>query len=369
MLAATLLFFAILYALFFFALFCGIRRLKRRQRVASLAQKPTFSILVAARNEEANVPTLLASFEELEYPSDLFEVIVIDDQSTDATSAEVEKFNASYKLTLIQQKTAGVASKKSALAKGVQVATGEFIAVTDADCRVPKAWLNAFAAEISRGAEVVAAPVFYSMKKATFFQKVVAIDFMSLISFGAGLIGINRPVICNGANFCYAKSAFLEVDGFAGVDAIASGDDDLLLQKFAVAKKPISYAWQASALVETSAPETPTAFLRQRKRWGSKGASYPNVFNRLVMFFMFFSSVVWAIAIVLLLTSPSLQIVATATICLKILAEIPVMIEAKKLFRPAKFWRLVPIVTLLQIPYVIGVGIWASFGSYTWKES
>jgi len=58
-------------------------------------------------------------------------------------------------------------------------------------------------------------------------------EFSYLIGIGAAFIGNNRASTCNGANFAYRKDIFYEVGGFKGIDDLASGDDELLLQKVA----------------------------------------------------------------------------------------------------------------------------------------
>jgi len=92
---------------------------------------------------------------------------------------------------------------------------------------------------------------------------------------GASFIGNNRASTCNGANFAYRKDTFYEVGGFKGIDDLASGDDELLLQKVAE-KYPgkIAFLKLREAIVYTHAKANLNEFLNQRRRWASKSTKY-----------------------------------------------------------------------------------------------
>jgi cellulose synthase/poly-beta-1,6-N-acetylglucosamine synthase-like glycosyltransferase len=360
----------VFYVILFLGIKLGINRSKKVQERANTKRITSFSIIISARNEAKNIPSLLKSIESLEYPKEAFEVILIDDRSTDDTRAVAEQFVSRFPLKVLLQTDAQLAPKKSAIGMGIQQSSHDVIVTTDADCVVTPLWLATLNTFYIHGADVVAAPVKYKLSvKSSLFYHLVSIDFMSLISFGAGLIGLKWPIICNGANFSYRKTSFYLVDGFSGIDHIASGDDDLLLQKFHLAKQHIAYCWQNSALVETSGPQTLTAFVNQRKRWGSKGASYPAWQSRLVMYFIYIVHLSLIVALIQAVLGNLSFIYLISLIFVKFLVELPIMIEAKKLFNPNKFWRYIPSLFFLQTPYVLLIGPLATFGTYQWKKN
>src|SRR6202012_3482401 len=92
---------------------------------------------------------------------------------------------------------------------------------------------------------------------------------------GAALIGNGQASTCNGANLAYRKDVFYAVGGFKGIDDLASGDDELLLQKVAE-KYPgkIGFLKSYDAIVYTHAKHTLKEFLQQRRRWASKSVKY-----------------------------------------------------------------------------------------------
>ena len=101
------------------------------------------SVVIACRNEETNIPHLLNDIRQQDYPPELFEVIIINDNSTDATLSAVSDFANMKNLRIIDN--AGI-GKKLALRTGIKEAAGEYILTTDADCRVKRSWIKTIAA-------------------------------------------------------------------------------------------------------------------------------------------------------------------------------------------------------------------------------
>ena len=106
------------------------------------------------------------------------------------------------------------------------------------------------------------------------------LEFSYLIGIGAAFIGNGRASTCNGANLAYRKDVFYQVGGFTGIDDLASGDDELLLQK--VAERfagRIGFLKHFDAVVYTHAKPTLADFLQQRRRWASKSVKYKDKKN------------------------------------------------------------------------------------------
>ena len=93
----------------------------------------------------------LQSIQQLNYPAHLFEVIVVDDFSDDATVATAKQ-HAGVKLIELKEtlKEKINSYKKKAIEVGVEQAAGDFIVTTDADCAVPANWLRNFASIIEQ---------------------------------------------------------------------------------------------------------------------------------------------------------------------------------------------------------------------------
>ena len=193
------------------------------------SQFPTtnISIIIPARNEEHNIENCLQSISQNTYPTDLFEIIVVDDHSKDGTAAVVKKY-ASQNVKLISLSdhisTKINSYKKKAIEIAVAQATGTLIITTDADCIVPTKWLQTIAAFYEeKNPAFIAAPVAIDCGW-SFIQIFQSLDFMTLQGITAAVVNKKQMTMCNGANMAYERAAFYEVGGFAGIDIIAAGN-------------------------------------------------------------------------------------------------------------------------------------------------
>ncbi|QNP52299.1 glycosyltransferase [Hymenobacter qilianensis] len=245
-----------------------------------VADEPRFSVLVAARNEALTLPCLLDDLAEQTLSAARFEVIVVDDDSTDDTAAIVQAAAArsSFALRLIQlQAQPGAPTgKKAALQAALSVARAPWVVCTDADCRVGHDWLSSYNTLIQADMAVqfVSGPVLLTGGN-SLLNNLMGLEFAGLIGVGAASIGRGQPTMCNGANLAYRRDAFAAVQGFAGNEHVASGDDEFLLHKLhAVFPGSILFLKTPHAIVRTSRPPTLRALLAQRVRWASKWRHY-----------------------------------------------------------------------------------------------
>ena len=252
------------------------------------------SVIVPARNEEANIHACLRSLLAQSYPSDLYEIIVVDDFSTDGTAASVSAVQDTRVRLLRMQDVPGMeahtSSKKKAIARGVSMARNVLILTTDADCTCPPEWLRTMAAcQSATQAVFLAAPVRYGEGKGL-LHAFETLDFMTLQGITIAAASNGMHVMSNGANLGYLKGAFDALGGFSGVDHIASGDDMLLQQKFMAAHPSrVTYCTAPSAIVTTKGAGSWRAFIRQRIRWASKARHYkePGLLFILVVVYLF----------------------------------------------------------------------------------
>src|SRR5688500_8028883 len=161
------------------------------------------SIVIAARNEEANIAHLLGSLEQQVYPRELFEVIVVDDHSTDTTAHIVKQFP---RVKLISLKDDNINSyKKKAIETGIGTATGSLIVTTDADCSCKPGWLNTIVGFYEEKKPVlIVAPVVIECNDSV-LQIFQALDFMVLQGITAAAVFKKKLSMCNGANLAYKK--------------------------------------------------------------------------------------------------------------------------------------------------------------------
>ena len=268
-------------------------------KVLDLKPKTKFTIIIPFRNEAQNLPHLIASIQKLSYPKNLYEIILVDDHSEDESLKIIDtkliknKSKVTTNIRIIQNQKVSNSPKKDAITTAIAIANFEWIITTDADCVLPKYWLETYDEFIqTENPQCIAAPVAY-LNNNSFFKRFQALDFMSLQGASIGGFGINQPFLCNGANFAYRKSTFNTIKGFEGNTKIASGDDIFLLEKF---KKydtsKVKYLKSQNAIVYTNPVSNLKQLISQRLRWASKTSHNPNLVSKLLGLVIIFGNLV-----------------------------------------------------------------------------
>lgn len=258
-----------------------------------LKPKTKFSVIVPFRNEEKNLPALLESISKLNYPTRLFEIIFVDDDSDDASVKVLDTIPIKIGITrtdisIIKTQRITNSPKKDAITLGISQAKYDWIVTTDADCDLPRFWLDSFDEYIqSHQPEFIVAPVIYS-NETTFLNRFQLLDVLSLQGATIGGFGIGQPFLCNGANLAYKKELFETVKGFQGNDTIGSGDDIFMLEK-AVKHciQKVKYLKCEQAIVSTLSQPNFDALVSQRVRWAAKSAAYSNWYGKLISIIVF----------------------------------------------------------------------------------
>jgi cellulose synthase/poly-beta-1,6-N-acetylglucosamine synthase-like glycosyltransferase len=335
----------------------------------SFTATTSFTILIPARNEEKNIADCLQSIQQLNYPKELIEVIVIDDFSDDATFATAKQFDGVKVVELkniIHEKINSY--KKKAIEVGIDKATGSYIVTTDADCTVPNNWLRNFAYLIQQKPTVfIAAPV--AMKEEDSLVKIFqSLDFLSLQGITAASVGAGFHSMCNGANLCYSKDAFYTVDGFKGVDHIASGDDMLLMHKlYSRFPNEVHYCKAADSIVLTNPVETVAEFFRQRIRWASKAAQYDDKRIFSVLLLVYLLNVSFVVLFIAAFFISSLWLLLAASLAFKTIVELVFLIPVAGFYKKEKLLWWFPFAQPFHIIYTVVAGWLGKFGKYEWK--
>jgi poly-beta-1,6-N-acetyl-D-glucosamine synthase len=229
------------------------------------------SVIVACKNEEKSLPSLLNSIALQDYPHDLFEVLIVNDNSADKTSDIASGFNWSGNIRTIDNKAEG---KKQALRTGIVVARGNLIITTDADCTAGKSWIRTIAGYYEmNNPDLIICPVQIKADRG-FFGKFIELEFMGLQGITTGTALSDKGTMCNGANLAFTREAYNNHSDNLH-DEINSGDDIFLLHS--LKREPdskISWLESPDALITTDSPLTLGSFLKQRSRWLSKGKVY-----------------------------------------------------------------------------------------------
>jgi cellulose synthase/poly-beta-1,6-N-acetylglucosamine synthase-like glycosyltransferase len=328
--------------------------------------KTSISIIIPARNEEGDIGVLLQSLQGQDYPKKLFEIIVIDDNSTDATSELVKKF---ADVKLIQLKEDGINSyKKKAIETGIVAATGELIITTDADCIAGPKWLSTIAAfKEEKKSVFIAAPVVINCNS-SIVQLFQAMDFMILQGITGASVHKNIHSMCNGANLAYERKIFYEVNGFSGVDHIASGDDMLLMHKiWKQYPDRVHYLKSKDAIVSTQPMKTWKAFFNQRIRWASKARNYDDKRIIAVLLLVYFFNLSFLALGIAGFFCYHYWLYLTGLWIAKTLIEFPFFLSVSRFFNKQWAAKLFFFFQPLHILYTIISGLFGQFGKYEWK--
>ena len=243
-----------------------------------------FSVIIPFRNEANNIPHLLYSIAGLAYQKNFFEIILVDDDSSDDSVKLINEFaakNSDLDIQLLKNIRSSNSPKKDAISIAIPKAKYDWIISTDADCILPPLWLASFNTSIIvNKPNMVVAPVSFK-SNSPFLSQFQLIDFLSMQGSTIGGFGIQQPFMANGANLAYRKDLFLKLNGFEDNNFIASGDDVFLLENFvAHDKSKVLFLKNIEALVKTFPTKTWAELIQQRKRWAAKATHFKNPFAK-----------------------------------------------------------------------------------------
>lgn len=368
-----MLVFAILYAILIENYRRWFLQVKPFQSTVPVDFSISFSVIIPARNEAASISQTLLSVLQQQYDSAMFEVIVVDDFSTDDTAVLVQQLQQDYpNLTLIRLQdhlhTRLNSYKKKAIALAIAQAKGDYIITTDADCQVQPLWLQQYASIIQqKGSIFIAAPVAY-INDGSFVSIFQCLDFLSLQGITIAAVHAGFHAMCNGANLAYTKAVFYEVGGFEGIDKIASGDDMMLMHKI-YKQHPTSVHFLASesAIVRTAPMPTWGAFFNQRIRWASKADQFRDKRIFWVLVFVYLLNVSLFILPLLSFWYGYAMGYWIIMLGVKTIIELRLMLPVARFFKQQNLLWWFPAMQPFHIFYTVIAGWLGKFGTYTWK--
>ena len=326
----------------------------------------TFSLIVPFRNEAKVLPQLLHSFSELNYPIELFEIILVDDDSDDGFQIETDFAD----ISILKNIRKSSSPKKDAIETAIQHAKYSWIVTTDADCLIPENWLKTLDAFIrENNVEMVVGAVSYQANT-DFLQHFQLLEMMSLQGATIGSFGISKPFMCNGANFAYSKRLFHSLNGFADSNRIASGDDVFLLQKALLSEdfgnSKIGYLKNHDFLVLTHPCFSFQELTQQRIRWASKTTAYKSVFAKTLALFVFLGNLSIVLGLLFCLIGMIPFWDWYLLFALKIIVDFILLYQTGKFIQPRQI-RFYFLSTLLYPFFSVAVVLLSIKGNYVWK--
>ncbi len=259
--------FVLLYILDAFWLKYGLS--KCRSDLDELKYFPFVSVIVAARNEEKNILQCLNSLLQLSYPKDKFEIIIVDDRSTDNTANIIENFiQTKENFVFLQIKEEGkiLKGKQNALSIAIKKSRGEIIMLTDADCEVSPKWIETTVKNFDDNTGIVGGYTVLDSKN--WFDGIQSLDWLLNFSAVAASIGNGFPISVIGNNFSIRKKTYDEFGGYENIPFSITEDFALLQAVVKKTKYKIKFILSKNNLVKSFPCKKWSEIYRQKKRWG-----------------------------------------------------------------------------------------------------
>ena len=340
--------------------------------VPDMKDGPGVSLVVPARNEQANIDRLMESINRITYPKHKIEIVVVDDASQDETLARLRQWE--LKQSNLKSVSLSAASdfqgsfKKRALTKGIEAATNPIIVTTDADCQFNPLWVDALVEAMEKNQwTFVSGPVVYSTEENQF--PFLNMELACLVAVGAVSLKLGNPNMCNGANLAFTKKAFLEVGGYQGYEHIVSGDDEFLLHKMSH-RYPgnIGFLKTRVGIVTTDPPSSWKSLFNQRKRWASKWNAHRSVSTRLMAIAIFCFHLFFAVVFLMTLIGSYSWKLFLGQVVTKMLFEYLLITSVLRFLGKRIIWKWFFLWQMLYSFYAVFVGIAAKMGGFRWKN-
>ncbi|HET6543687.1 MAG TPA: glycosyltransferase [Chryseolinea sp.] len=326
-------------------------------------EAPLLSIIIPVRNEQAGIGHLLEDIRIQSYQN--FEVIVVNDNSSDNTAAIVLTFTSQDpRFILLASRGEG---KKVALTTGINASRGEIIVTTDGDCRIKVDWLKTVQKYFqAHGTKMVFGGV--KLEGSSFFSTLQAHEFLSLIGTGAATLWYGFPSMCNGANLAFRKAIFFEVGGYTNNLHIPSGDDEFLMRKiFQCCPDGIKFISDSKAVVNTSASPGLKEFVHQRVRWAGKWKHNVSSWNAVLAIFIFCFQLSVLLLPIVIATGWIGVGLGVSLFFLKFLAEGFFLKKIALFVKVPWKWPAFIFLQIFYPIYAVWIGLISSFSTFEWK--
>lgn len=337
-----------------------------RRRDERSTEKPFVSVVIAARNEDAYLGRCLDSLGAQTYPTDRYEILVVDDDSTDRTRQVAEQYDAVRVLSPLPA-YADYAAKKRPMASGIAEARGDLILTTDADCTTEPGWIEATVSHFTENVDVVVGYSSVAPVGQGWVHRLQAFDFFAMLAAAAGAIGAGSLWAATGQNLAYRKRLFDRVGGYTSVAGRASGDDVLLAQLFRKAGAQATFCFDPAGHTTTWRVESLRGLIRQRTRWASNARVQAKLNPAL---FLYVTSVLSINILPILALAAGGHIASLCLIAwgLRFLTDATITVIAARRLRVSPGLLFLPAWMLLQVPYVLIVGFAGSLLGFEWKN-
>ncbi len=358
---------ALAYLVLIAAYTWGWKRLQLKE-FAKLQNSFKLTVVVALRNESNNIETLLKSLlnqKGFEFP---YQILLVDDHSTDQTAQLLEQWANAYphQISWLQAKDKG---KKAALRQAIEASDADIILTTDADCQQQPYWLASMLMPFANPEiRLMLGPVRIE-NLAGIFGKIQALEFNSLMGATAGSAALGLPSMANGANLAFRRETYFEVADLQNGNKYASGDDLFLMHaiKTRYGAKSIGFCYSKNAIVDTKAASSFSKFVAQRIRWASKSGGYRSYSTLIPAWIVFLFNFSLTLMLVSAFFFPWIIPVASLFLILKAMADYPLLRNVAQFFDQKKILLLFIPLSLIYPFYIVFTAFAALTTNVEWK--
>jgi glycosyltransferase involved in cell wall biosynthesis len=268
----------------------------------STQKRIPISVIVCAKNEEENVKNFVPLLANQNYPD--FEIVLIDDASSDETLEIFEEFEKQYaniKLVKVANIEAFWGNKKFALTLGIKAAKNEYLLFTDADCYPTSTeWIKEMSAQFTQKKTIVLGYGAYEKVKNSFLNKLIRYETLLTATQYFGWAKLGKPYMGVGRNLAYKREEFFKTNGFIEHMKLRSGDDDLFINEASSAKNT-TICYTPESFTYSKAKTSFKEWFTQKRRHVSTAKHYKS-FDRSQLALFFASQFLFLVLPIVLLT-------------------------------------------------------------------
>jgi biofilm PGA synthesis N-glycosyltransferase PgaC len=319
----------------------------------------SLTALIPFRNEESNLPLLLADLSSMAGDISQLRILLIDDHSSDSSRDTIRPWlDSELDVRLVSNSGEG---KVAALNTGLREVDTEYIITLDADIRLGQGWYEAIKSLLGIGLDMCILPVLGTADD-SLSGKYAQLDFMSLIGVTFAMAAHDRPVMANGAQLLIKK------DQASWKENVVSGDDVFALHHIKKERGEISFRLYPDLVARTAMPNTWNAVWSQRLRWASKAGGYKDRDTLLLGWVVLAVHVgLWVLFFWSLIQSAALSLFLIMLLT-KFMLDLALLIPVMHWFDQGARLFLFPfafIINLIQYPLVFLAG---RLRGFTWKN-
>jgi 1,2-diacylglycerol 3-beta-glucosyltransferase len=338
------------------------RRGSETGRSVADADLPTATVLVCARDEENNIEACVRSLAALDYPKEKIQLLIVDDKSSDRTPEILEQWQRKLpNLTIYRTgpEVAHLKGKVNALTQGMDVATGEYVLITDADSHVEPTWAKEYIGFYEEDTGMVASITL--LDEDSYFDSLQSLDWAYLLGMASAGANLDAPISVIGNNMSVRKSAYESVGGYREIPF--SITEDQALMKAIWFKKPWKVKFRIHPDLTVMSKATPTfkAWWRQKHRW-VKGGQDLKAFGYLIFGIGFLGNLSMILAPFLL---PAFA--AIIVILIKWAADLLIIVPVLTRVRKARLLRYFPMYELYLALFVFSMPVMIMQKNVVWK--